>query len=261
MNQPPLHMAGKGLWSGITYPFNPPPPTFESESEIEEAAPMPSPHGPPNHDPEVEAAIVDTGRLVPLTECTLFTNTEVYIGSTSFVAAGHGPKDLTPSCIRSDLNALHHKKHLPPYLHYQEVPYVPPSAPVVPVTHDDPRDLIMPPKAMSQATIELLITQRVNANLEAERARQVNAWNKKAMLTELGAKKEPKEKRLKDVPVIREYPEVFPNDLPGLLPPRQVEFKIELVPGVAPVACAPYRFAPSKMKVLANQLQELCIDY
>ncbi|GJR49599.1 putative reverse transcriptase domain-containing protein [Tanacetum coccineum] len=70
-------------------------------------------------------------------------------------------------------------------------------------------------------------------------------------------RKEPKEKRLEDVPVIRDFPEVFPDDLPGLPPPRQVEFKIELVPGAAPVARAPYRLAPSEMKELADQLQEL----
>ncbi|GJR36254.1 putative reverse transcriptase domain-containing protein [Tanacetum coccineum] len=70
-------------------------------------------------------------------------------------------------------------------------------------------------------------------------------------------KKEPKEKRLEDVPVIQDFPEVFPDDLPGLPPPRQVEFKIELVPGAAPVARAPYRLAPSEMKELADQLQEL----
>ncbi|GJX42593.1 putative reverse transcriptase domain-containing protein [Tanacetum coccineum] len=69
--------------------------------------------------------------------------------------------------------------------------------------------------------------------------------------------KEPKEKRLEDVPVIRDFPEVFPDDLPGLPPPRQVEFKIELVPGAAPVARAPYRLAPSELKELADQLQEL----
>ncbi|GJZ78903.1 putative reverse transcriptase domain-containing protein [Tanacetum coccineum] len=50
---------------------------------------------------------------------------------------------------------------------------------------------------------------------------------------------------------------VFPEDLPGLPPSRQVEFKIELVPGAAPVARAPYRLAPSEMKELARQLQEL----
>ncbi|GJX23594.1 putative reverse transcriptase domain-containing protein [Tanacetum coccineum] len=68
---------------------------------------------------------------------------------------------------------------------------------------------------------------------------------------------ESKEKRLKDVPVIRDFPEVFPDELPGLLPPRQVEFRIDLIPSTAPVACAPYRLAPSKMKELSKQLQEL----
>ncbi|GKA15254.1 putative reverse transcriptase domain-containing protein [Tanacetum coccineum] len=70
-----------------------------------------------------------------------------------------------------------------------------------------------------------------------------------------------KEKRLEDVLVIRDFPEVFPDDLPGLLPPRQVEFKIELVLGAAPVTRAPYRLAPSEMKELADQLQEFIIKW
>nr|GEX68166.1 hypothetical protein [Tanacetum cinerariifolium] len=69
--------------------------------------------------------------------------------------------------------------------------------------------------------------------------------------------KEPKEKRLEDVPIIHVFPEVFPDDLPGLPPPRKVEFRIELVPGATPVACAPYCLAPSKMKELLDQLKEL----
>ncbi|GJU31808.1 putative reverse transcriptase domain-containing protein [Tanacetum coccineum] len=68
---------------------------------------------------------------------------------------------------------------------------------------------------------------------------------------------ETKEKRLEDVPVIQDFPEVFPEDLPGLPPPRQVEFRIDLIPGAAPVARAPYRLAPSEMKELSKQLQEL----
>ncbi|GJV64817.1 putative reverse transcriptase domain-containing protein [Tanacetum coccineum] len=68
---------------------------------------------------------------------------------------------------------------------------------------------------------------------------------------------ESKEKRLEDVPVIQDFPEVFPEELPGLPPPRQVEFRIDLIPGVAPVARAPYRLAPSEMKELSKQLQEL----
>ncbi|GJV72430.1 putative reverse transcriptase domain-containing protein [Tanacetum coccineum] len=65
------------------------------------------------------------------------------------------------------------------------------------------------------------------------------------------------EKRLEDVPIVRDFPEVFPEDLPGLSPTRQVEFQIDLVPGAAPVARAPYRLAFSEMKGLSEQLQEL----
>ncbi|GJV11690.1 putative reverse transcriptase domain-containing protein [Tanacetum coccineum] len=65
-------------------------------------------------------------------------------------------------------------------------------------------------------------------------------------------------KRLEDVPIVRDFPEVFPEDLSGLPPTRQVEFQIDLVPGAAPVARAPYRLAPSEMKELSEQLlQEL----
>nr|GEX21492.1 putative reverse transcriptase domain-containing protein [Tanacetum cinerariifolium] len=70
-------------------------------------------------------------------------------------------------------------------------------------------------------------------------------------------KKEPQEKQIEDVHVIQDFPEVFPNDLPGLPPPRQVEYRIDLALGAAPVVRAPYRLAPSEMKELAKQLQEL----
>ncbi|GKB11426.1 putative reverse transcriptase domain-containing protein [Tanacetum coccineum] len=53
------------------------------------------------------------------------------------------------------------------------------------------------------------------------------------------------------------FPEVFPEDLPGLPPTQQVEFQIDLVPGAASVARAPYQLAPSRMKNLSEQLQEL----
>ncbi|GKB33367.1 putative reverse transcriptase domain-containing protein, partial [Tanacetum coccineum] len=64
-------------------------------------------------------------------------------------------------------------------------------------------------------------------------------------------------KRLEDVPIVRDFPEVFPEDLPGLPPTRQMEFQIDLVPGTAPVARAPYRLAPSEMKELSEKLKEL----
>ncbi|GJT63084.1 putative reverse transcriptase domain-containing protein [Tanacetum coccineum] len=54
-------------------------------------------------------------------------------------------------------------------------------------------------------------------------------------------------KRLEDIPIVREFPKVFPQDLPGLPPFRQVEFQTDLIPGAAPVARPPYRLAPSEM--------------
>ncbi|GJY58987.1 hypothetical protein Tco_0458879 [Tanacetum coccineum] len=98
-------------------PLYPPPPTSDSESEIEfeeaeaeaeaeaEVAPIPPPV-PAN--PEPEAVTVGTGRLTPLKR--LFTDTQVWIGSSSSsTAASHDPEDLTPSHIRSDLDALHRR--------------------------------------------------------------------------------------------------------------------------------------------------------
>ncbi|GKA76496.1 putative reverse transcriptase domain-containing protein [Tanacetum coccineum] len=79
-------------------------------------------------------------------------------------------------------------------------------------------------------------------------------------LAQISAKKEEaesEEKQIKDVPIVRDFPEVFPEDLPGLPPARPVEFQIDLIPGAAPVARAPYRLAPSEMKELSEQLQEL----
>nr|GFC29317.1 putative reverse transcriptase domain-containing protein [Tanacetum cinerariifolium] len=64
-------------------------------------------------------------------------------------------------------------------------------------------------------------------------------------------------KQVKDVPIVQDFPEVFPENLPGLPPARPVEFQIDLIPGAAPVAQAPYRLASSEMKELSEQLQEL----
>nr|GEV56689.1 putative reverse transcriptase domain-containing protein [Tanacetum cinerariifolium] len=69
--------------------------------------------------------------------------------------------------------------------------------------------------------------------------------------------KKSEDKRLENIPEVREFPDVFPEDLPGLPPVCQVEFQIDLIPGAEPVARAPYRLAPSEMQELSDQLQEL----
>ncbi|GJT86527.1 putative reverse transcriptase domain-containing protein [Tanacetum coccineum] len=76
-------------------------------------------------------------------------------------------------------------------------------------------------------------------------------------LAHISAKKEEGKlegKQLKDVLIVRDFLEVFPEDLPSLPPARQVEFQIDMILGAAPVARASYRLAPSEMK---EQLQEL----
>ena len=59
------------------------------------------------------------------------------------------------------------------------------------------------------------------------------------------------------MPVVRDFSDVFPDDLRGIPPTRQVEFQIELMPGAAPVARAPYRLAPTELEELSKQLAEL----
>nr|GEU54733.1 reverse transcriptase domain-containing protein [Tanacetum cinerariifolium] len=63
--------------------------------------------------------------------------------------------------------------------------------------------------------------------------------------------------KLEDIPVVRKFPDVFLEDLSGLPPSREVEFRIDLIHGAMPVAKSPYRLAPTEMQELANQLKEL----
>ena len=64
-------------------------------------------------------------------------------------------------------------------------------------------------------------------------------------------------KSLKEVPVVNEYPDVFPEELTGMPPNRDIEFVIDLVPGTAPIAKRPYRMAASELAELKKQLEEL----
>jgi len=63
--------------------------------------------------------------------------------------------------------------------------------------------------------------------------------------------------KIEDIPVVCEFPDVFPDELPGLPPDREIEFTIDLASGTEPISKAPYRVAPVEMKELAKQLQEL----
>ncbi|XP_075473412.1 uncharacterized protein LOC142504429 [Primulina tabacum] len=75
-----------------------------------------------------------------------------------------------------------------------------------------------------------------------------------AMVSEI---KEEVELKLKDIPIVRDFPDVFPEELSGTVPNREVEFEINLVPCAAQISKAPYRMAPAELKELKEQLQEL----
>ncbi|XP_073132184.1 uncharacterized protein [Henckelia pumila] len=75
-----------------------------------------------------------------------------------------------------------------------------------------------------------------------------------AMVSEV---KEEPELQLEDLLIVREFLDVFPEELPGMVPDREIEFEIQLEPGAAPISKAPYRMAPAELKELKEQLQEL----
>ncbi|GJS79050.1 putative reverse transcriptase domain-containing protein [Tanacetum coccineum] len=116
---------------------------------------------------------------------------------------------------------------------------------------------------------EILIFHGDGSNSEHESRLNINSCTKTqkyllkgcpiflAHVTMKKAEDKLKEKRLEYIPIVQDFPEVFPEDLSGIPPTRQVEFQIDLIPGAAPVARAPYRLASSMMKESSDQLKEL----
>jgi hypothetical protein len=66
-----------------------------------------------------------------------------------------------------------------------------------------------------------------------------------------------KEAKLQDIPVVNEFQDVFPKELPGMPPDREIEFTIDLIPGTTPIAQAPYKMGPKELVELKEQLDEL----
>nr|GEW34890.1 putative reverse transcriptase domain-containing protein [Tanacetum cinerariifolium] len=134
---------------------------------------------------------------------------------------------------------------------------------------------------MTQAAIRKLVADSVTAALEAQAVTMANANNSNRNTDPTGiplSKYHAKilcdekvvhipinsetliirdKKRLENIPIVKEFLDIFPEDLPGLPPVHQVEFQIDLILGAALVARTPYRLAPSEMQELSNQLQEL----
>jgi hypothetical protein len=88
------------------------------------------------------------------------------------------------------------------------------------------------------------------------KARKYLLGNYQAFLAQIVNKK-PEGKKLSEIPIVKDFPNLFLEDVSGLPPVRQIEFRVDLVPGAAPVAKAPYRLAPAEMQELSSQLHEL----
>ena len=63
--------------------------------------------------------------------------------------------------------------------------------------------------------------------------------------------------RLEDIPIVKEFPDVFPDDISSLSPDREVEFTIDLIPGTEPIYIPPYRMSLAELRELKAQLEEL----
>ncbi|XP_042451745.1 uncharacterized protein LOC122036457 [Zingiber officinale] len=89
------------------------------------------------------------------------------------------------------------------------------------------------------------------------KARRMLSKGCEGLLVHISVKSGTQRPSLEEVEIARDFSEVFPEDVTGLPPTREVEFGIQLVPGTTPVSKAPYRLAPTEMKELKGQLQEL----
>ncbi|GKF22433.1 hypothetical protein Tco_0074755 [Tanacetum coccineum] len=69
------------------------------------------------------------------------------------------------------------------------------------------------------------------------------------------------DKKQEEIVVVRDFPKVFPDDLSGLPPLWEIEFRIELILGVVPIAKSPYCLAPSELEELSDGSFRMCIDY
>nr|GFB29455.1 putative reverse transcriptase domain-containing protein [Tanacetum cinerariifolium] len=112
---------------------------------------------------------------------------------------------------------------------------------------------------LAQSGVEFATSQCSKTNINAKGRtyllRDKNAHQDPNVVT--GMERKSDEKRLENIPVVKEFPDVFLEELPGLPPVCQVEFQIDLITRATPVARAPYRLAPSEMQELSNQLQDI----
>ena len=101
---------------------------------------------------------------------------------------------------------------------------------------------------------------RLVPTISALKAQRMLAGGCAGYLTHIVDNKAKVKLEAKDVLIVREFLSVFPDDLPGLPPDREVEFSIELLLGTPPISKVPYQLAPAELKELKTQLEELIVN-
>ena len=109
---------------------------------------------------------------------------------------------------------------------------------------------------LSEVTVQGIRSEPIPKVISTMEARHFMRKGCKAFLALI---LEPKREQVNfdNIPVIREFPDVFPEELPGVPPEREVDLSIEVVQGTTPISRAPYRMAPTELKELKTQLHEL----
>nr|CAD1838542.1 unnamed protein product [Ananas comosus var. bracteatus] len=93
--------------------------------------------------------------------------------------------------------------------------------------------------------------------ISSSRARQLISRGCSAYLASVVLRGDDVTPRIEDIPIVREFGDVFPAELPNMPPDREIEFVVDLVPGTTLISKAPYRMAPAELKELRAQLQDL----
>ncbi|GKA98295.1 hypothetical protein Tco_0826232 [Tanacetum coccineum] len=113
-----------------------------------------------------------------------------------------------------------------------------------------PKDQIKPKEEPTDESIDMPNTTQMSLRVYIPEVCQV-------LMIKVSRRRKSTTKKLEDILVVKEFLDVFPEDLPGIPPVRQVEFQIDLIPEAAPIARTPDRLAHSEIQELSNQLQEL----
>ncbi|XP_073121295.1 uncharacterized protein [Henckelia pumila] len=119
------------------------------------------------------------------------------------------------------------------------------------------RSVLVRPEGVEPFQFEATRGSRRTQFISFMQAKQMVHEGCEAFLASISLTELPPRPDISDVDIVRDFEDVFPDDVAGIPPDREVEFSIELVPGTVPISKAPYRLAPMEMRELKEQIQEI----